>query len=141
MAGRNEISDTQQDWESYSHARVWIGGHDVAVRKIVEEKLVDAERPPEGPLDAAFITPQTVEEAGYFARKLRSRLMPNAIVWVVQAKSGGASGSTLVGTAEDVVLELFRGGFSEAGRAAIDEQYISLGFRNTGDFFDMPSFV
>jgi len=141
MAGRNEISDTQQDWEFYSHARVWIGGHDVAARQILEEKLVDAERPPEGPLDAAFITPQSVEEAGYFARKLRSRLMPNAVVWVVQSKIGAVGVASRSDSADDVVLEMFRGGFSEAGRAAIDERYVSLGFRNTGDFFDIPSFT
>lgn len=142
MAGRrDETSTLIHDWIAAAQGRVWIGGHNVRARKVLEEKLAHAERPPEGPIDAAFITPQTADEANYFARKLRLRLQPNAVVWIVYPKSGPANAAEFSGDIEEVVLELFQAGFMEAGRGPIDDTYDSIGFRSGGNVFEAPSFV
>lgn len=66
-------------------ARVWIGGHDRAARRFVERWLsgFGASRPAEGPIDAAFITPESLDEAVYFLTKLTPRLTAQARVNVI----------------------------------------------------------
>lgn len=66
-----------------SGARVWVGGHAARPKRELNKHLDGTLRPPTGPIDVGLITPQTVEEAAYFARKLLRRLEPGALLWVV----------------------------------------------------------
>lgn len=72
-----------------SGVRVWVGGHDRRARKFVERSLASVEtvRPPEGPLDAAFITPQQADEAAYFLHKVTPRLNPSGVVVFVWSRA------------------------------------------------------
>lgn len=63
--------------------RLWIGGHNLAARRWVEQQLEQHTRPPTGPLDGAIVTPQTVDEAGYFAEKVLPRLVDRGALWIV----------------------------------------------------------
>ncbi|RME37819.1 MAG: hypothetical protein D6788_08670 [Planctomycetota bacterium] len=70
-------------------ARVWIGGHDTALKKRLHRLLAGFSRPSEGPLHAAFLTPKDEEEAAYFARKLRPRLAPRGRLWILRPRGDG----------------------------------------------------
>ena len=63
--------------------RVWLGGRNVAVRRIVSRWLEGTQRPPTGTIDLAFICPESTDEAAYFGAKLWSRVSPTGIVRVV----------------------------------------------------------
>ena len=43
--------------------RVWIGGHQIEAKRIIEPYLTNATRPPTGEIDIAFITPESLDEA------------------------------------------------------------------------------
>lgn len=66
-------------------ARVWIGGHNREARRFIERALAgkNAIRPAEGPIDVAFITPETVDEAVYFLAKLAPRVPVDGVIQIV----------------------------------------------------------
>ena len=67
--------------------RLWLGGHDRLYRLAFETCLADWRAGPTGPVDLIVILAQTPDEATYFARKHRPRLVPGGVVWIVQAGS------------------------------------------------------
>lgn len=87
-AGENESVEALFDLAP--GARVWVGGHDREARRAVERLVGSAWRLPRGPIDAAFVTPESVDEAEYFADKALSRLSPEGRVWVVYSVEGGS---------------------------------------------------
>ncbi len=60
--------------DATSATRVWLAGHAVAAKRIVEGALGDAARPPTGPIDLAILAPLDADEALYFAGKGVERL-------------------------------------------------------------------
>ncbi len=72
--------------------RVWLGGQDVATRRIVEQAVKGTIRPPTGSIDLAVICPVSLDEALYFAKKLQPRLVPSASCRVVTRKESPAGG-------------------------------------------------
>lgn len=76
--------------------RVWLGGRCIAVRRRAERWLAGAIRPPTGKIDLAVVCPESVDEAVYFADKLRKRLACDASVWVAvpQAPEGCLDAAT-----------------------------------------------
>jgi hypothetical protein len=65
--------------------RVWIGGHERRWRALLKPVLSGTIHPADGPVEAAFLLPVTIDEAGYFARKLSSRVIADGHVWVLYA--------------------------------------------------------
>lgn len=60
--------------DATSATRVWLAGHAVAAKRVVEGGLGDAARPPTGPIDLAILAPLDADEAFYFAGKGIERL-------------------------------------------------------------------
>lgn len=130
MAGQR-VDDpiaSMQTWGVPDGGRVWVGGHNLAARRAVEALLLNVTHPPEGPIDRAFITPQTVDEAGYFAVKLRTRLVPDAVVWVVVPQRFGAAGLGFAGTRDELQMAMFERGFLDRRGAILDDNFRSIGF-------------
>jgi hypothetical protein len=70
-------------------ARAWLGGHNRAARRELELLLTGTPRPPAGPIEAAFVAAQTLEEAEYFTDKLLPRLVPSGVIWIVWSAQRG----------------------------------------------------
>lgn len=106
-----------------AHTRVWIGGHDLEGKRIAHRRSSAAQRPATGPIDLAVITPRSVDEAVYFADKLRDRLAPGAAIWILRrersAESEHATGETL----RSLSAALTKLGLMETGVSSIEEEY------------------
>lgn len=63
--------------------RIWVTGHNRSARRRLEPLLAGAVRPGEGPIDFAFVVPETSKEWSYFAAKALPRLVPGAEVGLV----------------------------------------------------------
>jgi hypothetical protein len=64
-------------------ARVWVGGHNLNAKRVIAPFLTKTIRPARGPIDTAFLTPQSADEAIYFAAKLWNRMGPGGRLWIV----------------------------------------------------------
>lgn len=107
-------------------SRIWVCGHNVFARQTIEEMFPDFARPPEGPIDAGFLTPATVDEAMYFAKKIRLRLEPHARIWIILPKPGSTHQDAFQGDREELVLELFQSGYAEIARTALGDEYLTI---------------
>lgn len=72
-------------------SRVWVGGHNLAAKRAIVPFLVEAARPPTGPLDAVFIASDTPEEADYFLHKLARRLPTDGTAWIITRTNAQAT--------------------------------------------------
>ncbi len=63
--------------------RVWVGGHNLATKRVVKPFLTDTTRPPTGPVDIALIVPETADEAAYFLGKIEARLEQDGVAWII----------------------------------------------------------
>ena len=63
--------------------RVWVGGHNLSAKRLLEPLLVETTRPPTGPVDIAFIAPESADEAAYFLGKIEARLDQTGAVWII----------------------------------------------------------
>jgi hypothetical protein len=125
---------TLEAWGLAPGKRVWVGGGNASAHREVESLLLaDIERPPTGPIDLAILTPQSTDEAVYFARKLRPRLRPHAPLWIVFPKRGNPHEQEFTGNLDEMIIAFFELGFSEAMRAAVGEDYSSTAFRMGDD--------
>jgi len=122
-------------WQVTPGSRLWVGGNNVNARREIELLVAQAPRPPEGELDCAIIAPLTTDEALYFARKVRSRVISGGGVWIVYPKRGTPAEGEFTGNFDDMVVALFELGFAEAGVAALSDLYTSTGFRYQGFTF------
>jgi len=111
-----------QRWGIAPTTSVWIGGNDLDARKEIEVIAGSFRGPPETPIDCAFITPKIAAEAAYFAKKLSSRLVPGAPVWVAW---GGRDCDGMA----DVSAGLSDAGFEEFGQVTLSSDYVTIGFR------------
>jgi len=134
MAGRRTPSPTTnvEGWGVEPGKRVWVGGHNLDARREIELHLAGTERPPTGPIDLAFVAPRSTDEAVYFAGKLRSRLAPTGLVWIVYPNPCSPREAEFTGDFEEMVVALFERGFSEAGRAPVGDNYTSTAFQSAG---------
>jgi len=63
--------------------RVWVSGHNLAAKRVVEPLLTDTRRPPSGPVGLAFIAPESADEAVYFLGKIEARLEHDGVAWII----------------------------------------------------------
>lgn len=122
-------------WRVAPQRRIWVGGNNVNARREIELLIGEAQRPPEGELDVALVAPLTADEALYFTRKIRSRLVPGGAAWIVYPKRGTPAEAEFTGNFDDLVVAFFELGFVEAGVAGVSDLYTSTGFRFEGFTF------
>jgi hypothetical protein len=72
-------------------SRLWIGGHEVRVRRAIEREMIQCDRPSAGPIDVLLITPISAEEAAYFAEKHLERLSESGMLVLATASTEGNS--------------------------------------------------
>ncbi len=120
-------------WGVTPGIRVWVGGHNTHAKREVAKRLKGTVRPPTGRIDLAFIAPQSVDEAVYFARKLRSRLVSNGVIWVVYPDEASPRRGEFAGGSRDLVGSLARAGYCETGAATLAGNYTSLCFSPARD--------
>ena len=101
--------------------RIWVGGNNADARREMETYLLETTRPPTGPLDAAFIIPDTSEEAVYFAQKLRPRLTPDASVWVVDPSADYSATKSAADPLSELVSHVTDAGFMLARKASLPD--------------------
>ncbi len=120
---------TLEAWELAPGKLLWVGGNNVHARGEVEALLPpDTERPPAGPIELAVVTPQSADEAVYFAKKLRFRLERGSRLWVVFPKFGTPREGEFSGNLDEMAIALFELGFTESRRASVGEEYTSTGY-------------
>ena len=109
--------------------RVWVGGHSVTAKRALAPHLAGTTRPPTGPVERAFVTPVSVDEAVYFATKVRDRLVDDGILWVV--RGGGAAGTTSEGSRDAGGLDtlLADAGWRAAGSIQLTDAVAAEGYR------------
>ena len=117
-------------WHLPPASRIWIGGHNVTGRRVLERSLRAAVRPPDGSIDTGFIVPKTTDEGVYFLEKLRHRILPVGTIWVVYPGPRSPRGVEFEGTREDLLDGAAALGFipSPAGEVDIDDHYLAQGF-------------
>ncbi len=128
---RNGSPTTPKLWGITPGLRVWVGGHDQNARREVEDRLAGAARPQTGRIDLAFITPQSVDEAVYFAGKLRNRLVANGALWVVYPCPGSVRKAEFANAAEALVGAMARCEFDQSATVPVGAKYMSSCFRQT----------
>lgn len=130
MPQRDQLPTTAVEaWKASPQARVWVGGNNTSARREVELIVGDSARPPTGPLDQAFLTPLSNDEALHFARKLAARVVAGGSLWIVTPKRGSAREAEFIGSRDELVVGLFELGFVEAGAAAVSDDYTSTRFQ------------
>jgi hypothetical protein len=117
-----------KQWGVTAATRIWIGGHDLDARREVSIRLVGAARPATGPIDLAFITPLTVDEALYFAEKLRPRLTPGGAVWIVHGETDDSEQDATHLTAAQLAVAAAARGWTAAREVPISERSSSTRF-------------
>ena len=122
-----------RDWGLSVGSRVWVGGHNTAAKRVIHTLLVGMVRPPTGLIDAGFITPSSVDEALYFAEKLRPRLRLGGVVWITYPPARSPRHAEFDGTEQDLVTALLELGFIGNGTAGPGDDYSSLAFRPPSD--------
>ncbi|MCH9034380.1 MAG: hypothetical protein IID42_07730 [Planctomycetes bacterium] len=125
----DDISATALDWGIESDSRVWIGGHCQGAKRIVVAALIHAARPPEGPIDAGFLAPLTMDECSYFAAKIRPRLVRGRGIWVVYARGDSSHPGEFQGSLGELQIAFSGLGFCNCTQVSLGKDYVSAGFR------------
>lgn len=120
-------------WGVTTTTRVWIGGQDLDARREVEDRLVGVVRPATGPIDLAFVTPLTVDEALYFASKLRPRLAPSGAVWIVHSAHAASPQPGPGVTPENLDVTMAAQRWNRTRDLDLDEIYASTRFEPATD--------
>ena len=81
---RDELESVRSALGIHRAVRVWVGGHNLATKRLVEPFLTDTTRPPTGPVDIALIAPESADEAAYFLGKIAVRLEHDRTAWIIQ---------------------------------------------------------
>jgi len=129
MAARRSDASMPREWRIMPGARVWVGGLDVGARRVVEELLAGAVRPPEGPIDAAFICPAAVDEAVYFAGKLRPRIGCRGAIWIVRGYVSEHDVDDHERSPSSLGLAFKAAGLDEFARVPVGDSFVAVGFR------------
>lgn len=128
----DDISATGLEWGIESDSRVWIGGHCQGAKRIIVAALIHAARPPEGPIDAGFLAPLTVDECSYFAAKIRPRLVRGGGIWVVYAHGDSACQGEFQGSLPELETAFSVFGFCNCAKTSFGKDYLSAEFRSDG---------
>ncbi len=115
-------------WGIRPGLRVWVGGHNVDARRVIEAHLAGTIRPPTDPIELGLIAPLSIDEALYFADKLRSRLVPKGRVWIAYADA--SSPHQIQGAIDPHTLRtrMLEQGHAEIGVLKLDDTLRTSGF-------------
>ena len=108
---------------------MWGGGPNVDAGRAIEVHLSGAIRPPTGTIELGLIAPLSIDEALYFADKLRSRLAPKGGVWIVYADA--PSPHQVRGAVDSVTLgaRMLEQGYAKIGSLKLDDTLRTSGFQ------------
>jgi len=112
-------------WGLHPEAGIWLGGHAGDSKRRLHLLLVDHPRPPLGPINAGFVTPESVDEAIHFAQKLSKRLGPGKRLWILIPRRHQTDESA---TWRDLDHRMFDQGFTRIASVDIDELYQTIGY-------------
>ncbi len=127
----NGLPTTANPWGVTPGLRVWVGGHNPNAKREVQERLAGTVRPQTGRIDLAFITPQSVDEAVYFASKLRNRLAAGGAIWVVYPGPGSAEQAGFTNAAEALAEAMASCELTQSATVPVGAKYMSSCFRRT----------
>lgn len=128
---RTKPTATTAAWDTKPGLRVWVGGHNLHARREIEKHLAGTIRPPTGPIDAAFIAPQSIDEAAYFGCKLRARLARDGVVWVVCASPAQPQETGRDTAKAGVSAAMSRCGLVDAGSVDVTNELALMRFRRS----------
>jgi len=126
---RNLHTSLRNAWGIRPGLRVWVGGHNLKAKLAAAKYLAETVRPLMGPIDLGLLTPASVDEAQYFADKLRSRLAPAGMIWIVIPRTSFPLETQSPSELADFIAAMLARGFVQIGEAALDDLYTSIGFR------------
>jgi hypothetical protein len=109
--------------------RVWLGGHNTERKREVERHLRGTHRPPTGPVDLAFITPQSADEAAYFAAKVQPRLSPGGAIWTVYPSDTSPDRGAFDVSMADLVHAMANRNLVDHGTVHVSDNSTSTCFR------------
>ena len=119
----NPDQQTTQALGITSAMSVWIGGHQIEAKRAIEPYLLPTTRPATGPIDVAFITPETPEEAVYFTDKIAPRLVQNAMIWVIDSID-----PLQHDTHQTLLSTMNKSNYVETKKVKLSESFIATGF-------------
>ena len=105
------------------NTRIWVGGNCIETKRAIAPYLAPSSRSAHGPIDVAIITPESTEEALYFANKLRKRLDQDATVWVMF--SGKLQQLELN---QQFSKDMEQSGWVEIKKISIHDSFIAVGY-------------
>ena len=126
----NSQASTILLWNLEPGARVWLGGHNLHARRKVDKYLAGTVRPPTGPIDTALIAPKTLDEALYFACKLRDRVVAKGIFWIIIPNPGSTKDDALTSVGDTLVEAMLVLGFADAGSLPVGAEHSANGFHD-----------
>ena len=111
--------------------RVWVGGHNLAGKRVAEPLVTDSTRPPTGPVDVALIAPESADEAAYFLDKIEARLEQNGVAWIILPPTAAAQDFS--GHSVEVALGRYSQKLSHVpgGLVALPDGYVAHRFART----------
>lgn len=126
---------TRSAFEIADHARIWVGGNnrDVrqAIHRAINRKTVNSGQP----FDVAILTPQTPDEAEYFAAKVVNRLPKAGRIWIalpcttLQDSSGDSRDDRAISLApESYVAGMRSVGLAPAGQVRVSDKVRAYAF-------------
>ncbi len=121
-------SSLARQWGIIPGMRVWVGGHNVKAKRLISRALAGTIHPPSGPIDMAFITPQSADEALYFVRKLRQRLAQGGAIWIIQAHPTARSESGAGPPTPEFDKTLVELGLVATERFPVGDEAVSIRF-------------
>lgn len=130
--GADRTKGVSERWGLAPGMRVWLGGHNTETKREVERHLRGTHRPPAGPVDLAFITPQSADEAAYFAAKVQPRLSPGGAIWTVYPSETSPDRVAFDVSMADLVHAMAKWNLVDRGTVQVSEKSTSTCFRPIG---------
>lgn len=116
-------------------ARIWVGGNNSDVRQAIHRAINRKTVSSGQPLDVAILTPQTPDEAEYFAAKVVNRLPRAGRIWIAlpcttpQDSSVDSRDDRAIPLApESYVASMRSVGLAPAGQVRVSDKVISYAF-------------
>lgn len=107
----------------HPNTRIWVGGNCMEAKRAIAPCLAPSSRPAQGTIDVVIITPESTEEALYFVNKLRNRLDPEAIVWVVFSEK-----IQQLESKQHFFEAMEQSGWIEINKISINDSFIAFGY-------------
>jgi len=127
------------------YARIWVGGGDSKVRQAIHRGIKRKTVSSSEPIDVAILTPQTPDEAAYFAAKVVNRLSDAGRIWIALPSTTpqglsvhtGNDGAILLAP-EPYVAAMRSVGFTPSDRVRVADEVRAYAFDRSPDAGSSP---